>query len=103
MAVVINSPGTGGDMAAPSKLYEALALGTPVLALTNPGSESERLLERLGHDAGCAPPADEAAIARAVARLIDAPPAPVDATALTPFSRAAVAEQVAVLLDRLTN
>ena len=82
VAVVINSPGTGGDMAAPSKLYEALALGTPVLALTNPGSESERLLERLGHDAGCAPPGDEAAIARAVARLIDAPPAPVDAAAL---------------------
>ncbi len=103
VAVVINSPGTGGDMAAPSKLYEALALGTPVLALTNPGSESERLLERLGHDAGCAPPADEAAIARAVARLIDAPPAPVDPTALAPFSRAAVAEQVAVLLDRLSS
>ena len=38
VAVVINSPGTGGDMAAPSKLYEALALGTPVLALTNPGA-----------------------------------------------------------------
>ncbi len=103
VAVVINSPGTGGDMAAPSKLYEALALGTPVLALTNPGSESERLLERLGHDAGCAPPGDEDAIARAVARLIDAPPAPVDPAALAPFSRAAVAEQVAALLDRLSS
>ena len=45
IAVVINSPGTGGDMAAPSKLYEALALGTPVLALTEPGSETERLLQ----------------------------------------------------------
>ena len=103
VAVVINSPGTGGDMAAPSKLYEALALGTPVLALTNPGSESERLLERLGHDAGCAPPGDEAAIARAIARLIDAPPAPVDPTALAPFSRAVVAEQVAALLGRLSS
>jgi len=103
IAVVINSPGTGGDMAAPSKLYEALALGTPVLALTNPGSESERLLRRLGQDAGCAPPGDEAAVARTVARLLDAPPMPVDAAALAPFSRAAIAERVAALLDRLAR
>ena len=101
IAVVINSPGTGGDMAAPSKLYEALVLGTPVLALTGPGSETERLLRRLGHDAGCAPPGDEDAVARAVARLLDAPPAPVDPAALAPFSRETVAEQVAALLDRL--
>jgi glycosyltransferase involved in cell wall biosynthesis len=103
IAVVINSPGTGGDMAAPSKLYEALALGTPVLALTNPRSESEQLLERLGHAAGCAPPGDEDAIARTVARMLDAPPPPVDPAALAPFSRAAVAERVAALLDRLST
>jgi glycosyltransferase involved in cell wall biosynthesis len=103
VAVVINSPGTGGDMAAPSKLYEALALGIPVLALTNPGSESERLLERLGHATGCAPPGEEATIRRAVARLIETPPAPVDPAALAPFSRATVAEQVAALLDRLSS
>ena len=103
VAVVINSPGTGGDMAAPSKLYEALALGTPVLALTNPGSESERLLERLGHAAGCAPPGDEDAIARTVAGLLDDPPPPVDPAGLAPFSRAAVAERVAALLDRLST
>ena len=90
-------------MAAPSKLYEALALGTPVLALTSPGSESERLLERLGHDKGCAPPGDEAAIRQAILRLIEAPPAPVDPAALAPFSRAAVAEQVAALLERLSS
>jgi glycosyltransferase involved in cell wall biosynthesis len=102
VAVVINSPGTGGDMAAPSKLYEALALGTPVLALTNPGTETERLLQRLGHDIGCAPPGDEDAIARAVARLLDAPPGPVDRAALAPFNRATIAERLAALLDRLS-
>jgi glycosyltransferase involved in cell wall biosynthesis len=101
IAVVINGPGTGGDMAAPSKLYEALALGTPVLALTNPASESERLLERLGHAAGCAPPGDEEAVARAVLRLLDAPPPAVDPALLAPFNRAAVTERVAALLDRL--
>ena len=103
VAVVINSPGTGGDMAAPSKLYEALALGTPVLALTGPASETERLLGDLGHDAGCAPPGDEAAVARAVTRLLDAPPPAVDPAALERFNRAAVAKQVAALLDRLSS
>jgi glycosyltransferase involved in cell wall biosynthesis len=103
VAVVINSPGTGGDMAAPSKLYEALALGTPVLALTNPGTETERLLQRLGHDAGCAPPGDEDAIAHAVSRLLAAPPPPVDPAALAPFDRATIAERVAALLNRLST
>ena len=102
-AVVINSPGTGGDMAAPSKLYEALALGTPVLALTSPGSETERLLQRLGQDAGCAPPAGEEAIAAAVERLLLAPPPPVEPERLAPWSRAAVAERVAALLDALAG
>ncbi|HEX5619865.1 MAG TPA: glycosyltransferase [Solirubrobacteraceae bacterium] len=101
IAVVINSPGTGGDMAAPSKLYEALVLGTPVLALTGPGSETERLLQRLGHDAGCATPGDEDAVANTVARLLDAPPAAVDPAALAPFSRETVAGQLAQLLDGL--
>ena len=59
--------------------------------------------ERLGHAAGCAPPGDEDAIARTVARLLDAPPPPVDPAALAPFSRAAVAERVAALLDRLST
>jgi glycosyltransferase involved in cell wall biosynthesis len=103
VAVVINSPGTGGDMAAPSKLYEALALGTPILALTSPGSQSERLLQRLGHAEGCAPPASEEAIAHAVTRLLDSPPAPVDPEALKPFNREVVAGRVAALLDGLVG
>jgi hypothetical protein len=74
-----------------------------VLALTSPDSESERLLGRLGHDAGCAPPGDAEAVARAVVRLLDAPPPPVDPAALAPFSRAAVTERVAALLDRLAR
>ncbi len=68
-----------------------------------PGSETERLLQRLGHDAGCAPPGDEAAIARDGRALLDAPPPAVDPAALAPFSRAAVAERVAALLDRLAG
>lgn len=102
IAAVINSPGTGGDMALPSKLYEALALGRPVLALTSGGSDTARLLERLGQSAGCADPGDEVAIAAAAARLLDAPPAPVGVADLEPWNRAAVARRVAELLERLS-
>jgi glycosyltransferase involved in cell wall biosynthesis len=102
IAVVINSPGTGGEMALPSKLFEALALGRPVLALTGRGSETERLLTRLGHGAGCAPPDDERAIARALTGLLDAPPAAVDPALMTTWDRSNVAQRIAALLDRLS-
>ena len=101
VAVVINSPGTGGDMALPTKLYEALALGRPLLALTAPGSEAARLLASLAQGAGCAPPGDERAIAAAALRLLDEPPPAVPAAALEPWDRAVVARRVAALLDDL--
>ena len=71
ISVVINSPRTGGAMALPTKLYEALALGRPVLALTPAGSDTERLLHELAQDAGAAPPDDEVAIAEALTRLLE--------------------------------
>jgi glycosyltransferase involved in cell wall biosynthesis len=101
IAVVINSPGTGGAMALPSKLYEALALGKPILALTPPGSDTERLLERLGQPGSCAPPHDEASIAARLIAILDGPPAPVAPAMLAPWDRGAVAARLAALLDDL--
>lgn len=101
IAVVINAPGTGGDMALPSKLFEALALGRPVLALTGAASDTARLLERLGQHAGVAPPDDPSAIAAAVERLLTEPPAPVDPEALQDFNRDRIAARYAALLDEL--
>jgi glycosyltransferase involved in cell wall biosynthesis len=103
IATVINSPGTGGDVALPTKLYEALALGRPLLALTAPDSEAARLLASLGQGAGCAPPDDESAIAAAALRLLDDPPTPVDAAALEPWDRSVVAGQIAALLNNLSR
>lgn len=103
VAVVINSAATGGEMALPSKLFEALALGRPILALTPTGSDTEALLSELGQQAGCAPPDDERAVAAALGRLLDYPPPPVDPARLEPWSRAAVAERVAVLLRQLAG
>lgn len=101
ISVVINSAGTGGAMALPSKLYEALALGRPVLALTPPGSDTDRLLRALGQSWGLAAPDDEQAIAAAVAALIDQPPPAVAPEQLSEFDRAAVAKRLVALLDRL--
>ncbi|HKD35135.1 MAG TPA: glycosyltransferase, partial [Gaiellaceae bacterium] len=103
VAVVINAPGTGGDMALPGKLFEALALGRPVLALTRQESDTARLLERLGQEAGVAPPDDPQAIAAAVTRLLDEPPEVVAPEALADFNRDLVAQRYAALLDEVAR
>jgi glycosyltransferase involved in cell wall biosynthesis len=103
IAVVINAPNTGGDMALPNKLFEALALGRSVLALTSPSSETARLLERLGQEAGLAPPDDPAAIAAAIDRLLTNPPPAVSPEALADFDRDRMAERYAALLDEVAT
>jgi len=103
IAVVINTPSTGGDMALPNKLFEALALGRPVLALATPRSDTARLLERLEQDAGLAPSDDPAAIAAAVERLLTNPPPPVPPEALREFDRDRIAARYAALLDEVAT
>jgi glycosyltransferase involved in cell wall biosynthesis len=103
IAVVITTPETGGDMALPIKLTEALALGRPVLALASPGSDTARLLEQLGQDAGLAPPHDPVAIAAALERLFAAPPATVPPEALAEFDSDRIAARYAALLDEVAT
>lgn len=103
ISVVINSPGTGGAMALPSKLYEALALGVPVLALTPPGSDAERLLAALGQDRGVCAPDDERGISEAVMRLLDDPPEPVPPEQLWDYNRDVIASQIVDLLNSLVS
>jgi glycosyltransferase involved in cell wall biosynthesis len=103
IAVVITTPETGGDMALPIKLTEALALGRPVLALASPGSDTARLLERLGQDAGLATPHDPVAIAEAVERLLTAPPPPPPPEALADFDSDRIAARYAALLDEVAT
>jgi glycosyltransferase involved in cell wall biosynthesis len=103
VAVVITTPETGGDMALPIKLTEALVLGCPVLAIASPGSDTARLLERLGQDAGLATPHDPVAIAVALERLLCAPPPPVPSEALAEFSADRIGERYAELLDAVAT
>jgi glycosyltransferase involved in cell wall biosynthesis len=103
IVVVINAPSTGGDMAVPTKLYEALALGRPVLALTRQGSDTARLLEHLGQEAGLATPDDPSAIASAIERLLAAPPLPVPPEALADFAADRIGARYAGLLDEVAT
>ena len=90
-------------MALPSKLFEALALGRPVLALTGAASDTARLLERVGQQAGLAPPDDPVAIAAALKRLLTNPPAPVDPEALDEYNRDRIAARYAALLEEVAT
>lgn len=103
IAIAITTPSTGGDMALPNKLFEALALGRPVLALATPGSDTARLLERLGHEAGLARPGDPGSIAAAIERLLAAPPPPPPPEALADFDRDRIAARYAALLDEIAT
>ena len=90
-------------MALPNKLFEALALARPVLALATSRSDTARLLERLGQDAGLAAPDDPAAIAAAIERLLTNPPPPVPPEDLAEFDRDRIAERYAALLDEVAT
>ncbi len=103
IAVVITTPETGGDMALPIKLTEALALGRPVLAIASPGSDTARLLGRIGQDAGLAAPHDPASIAAALERLLASPPPPPSPEALADFDADRMAARYAALLDEVAT
>jgi colanic acid biosynthesis glycosyl transferase WcaI len=103
IAVVILTPSTGGDMAIPTKLFEALALGRPVLVIASPKSDTARLLQSLGQDAGLASPNDPAAIATAIERLLADPPPSVPPEALADFDRDRMARRYAELLDEVAT
>ena len=90
------------------KLFEYLAAGIPILAITPRGGEVERVLAET-RGGWCAPPDDPGAIARALREIYDcssaqpgaAPFAP-DSDAVAAFSRERLAVQLAIatgLLD----
>lgn len=100
--VVLQGAAVGDATAIAAKTYEYLALGKPVLALTD-GGATERLLRTLGADQLCARLADDASVAAALERLAEGAPAPVPAERLRPLSRPAQAETMAALLSRLAG
>jgi glycosyltransferase involved in cell wall biosynthesis len=100
VVVVAQPTELGDDIAWPVKIFEALALGKPILSITG-GGAVERLLGELGQPAGCARHGDAGSIAAALQRLLAAPPAPVPPASLAAWNRSEVASDYAALLDEL--
>jgi glycosyltransferase involved in cell wall biosynthesis len=103
VGLVTQARGAGDATAVASKVYEYLALGKPVLCLSD-GGATEALLRRLGADELCARLDDERSIVQALERLRDRRVTPpLDPAALAPYDRHALASQMAHLLDEMSS
>ena len=100
VGLISQSRSAGDETAVAAKVYEYLALGKPVLCLSD-GGATEGLLRRLGADEFCARLGDRSSIAAALDRLRSGPlPAPLPPALLVDFDRSVLAGRMAAILDR---
>ena len=101
VALVTQARGAGDETAVAAKVYEYLALGKPVLCLSN-GGATEAFLGRLGADQLCARLDDRRSIEAAVERIrcSDLAP-PITSESLAPYERPRLAARLAEVLDSL--
>jgi hypothetical protein len=100
--LITQARAAGDETAIASKIYEYLALGRPVLCITD-GGASEALLRRLGAERLCARLDRPETIVAALLALREGavpPPAP---ALLAPYSRRALAGRMAALLDGVAS
>lgn len=100
VTLITQAAAAGDATAITSKVYEYLALGRPVLAMTD-GGATEALLRRLGADGLCARLDDEASITAALERAYADPRPALEPDALEPYRRDRIAARMAGLLDGL--
>jgi glycosyltransferase involved in cell wall biosynthesis len=102
-ACLITQARSAGDQTAiASKIYEYLALGKPVLCITD-GGASEALLHRLQADEFCARLAEPETILAALLRLRDGTFKRLAPERLEPYSRQALASRMAALLEDVAS
>ena len=103
VALVTQARTAGDATAVAAKVYEYLALGKPVLCITD-GGATEALLKRLEADQLCAHLDDGPSIEAALDRIRagELPP-PVPPNKLKPYERPSLAKQLAELLASLTE
>jgi glycosyltransferase involved in cell wall biosynthesis len=102
-ALIVNTTAGGDATSVPGKVYEYMALGKPVLCITE-GGAAEGLLARLGANDWCARIDDPESIAAALDRLLDAPQASaVSEAALAAYDRRTVAQRIATVLDGVSG
>jgi len=103
VGLISQSHGAGDETAVAAKVYEYLALGKPVLCLSD-GGATEALLRRLGADQFCARLGDQSSIVAALDRLRTSPfPAPIARDRLAPYDRRVLASRMAETLDRVVT
>jgi glycosyltransferase involved in cell wall biosynthesis len=101
VALVTQARGAGDETAVAAKVYEYLALGKPVLSITD-GGATEALLHRLGADQLAARLDDRASIETALGRIEAGDlPEPLPPEKLAPYERPRLAQRLAELLGSL--
>jgi glycosyltransferase involved in cell wall biosynthesis len=99
VALVTQARGAGDETAVAAKVYEYLALGKPVLCISD-GGATEALLRRLGVDQLCARLDDPSSIEAALDHIRAGDlPAPAPPDRLAPYERPRLAQRLAELLD----
>jgi glycosyltransferase involved in cell wall biosynthesis len=98
VTLITQASGAGDATAVAAKVYEYLALGKPILSITD-GGATEALLRRLGADSLTARLDDDRSIEEALDKIQagDLPP-PVSPERLSPYERPRLAAQLADLL-----
>jgi len=100
--VITQARAAGDETAIASKIYEYLALGKPVLCMSD-GGASEALLRRIDADELCARLDEHETIVSALMRLREGALCPPSSERLEPYSRRALAGQMARLLDDVVS
>jgi glycosyltransferase involved in cell wall biosynthesis len=99
VALVTQARGAGDETAVAAKVYEYLALGKPVLCISD-GGATEALLRRLGANQLCARLGDQASIEAALDRVSSGDlPSTVPPDRLAPYERPRQAERLVGLLE----
>jgi len=103
VGLISQSHGAGDETAVAAKVYEYLALGKPVLCVSD-GGATEALLRRLGADEFCARLDEPASIAATLDRLrTQSFPTPLPPNRLAPYDRRVLAGRMADALDRVVD
>jgi glycosyltransferase involved in cell wall biosynthesis len=100
--LITQARAAGDETAIASKVYEYLALGRPVLCVSD-GGATEALLRGLGADELCARLDDPESIVAALLRLRDGAVHSLPPERLEPYSRRALAARMAELLDDVAS
>jgi glycosyltransferase involved in cell wall biosynthesis len=101
VGLISQSQGAGDETAVAAKVYEYLALGKPVLCLSD-GGATEALLHRIGAAQFCARLGDQSSISAALDGLRTGPfPTPLPADRLADYDRRVLARRIALELEQV--